>query len=81
MAVHIDALENFFLPFLGPRFLREFYQSFGPDPMGIGSVAVAGEACREVVNLPTHRRAGPTTAQRTVALLSGINREGNAEET
>jgi ribosomal protein S18 acetylase RimI-like enzyme len=33
------AFQNFFLTFLGPRFLREFYGSFLVDPMGIGFVA------------------------------------------
>jgi ribosomal protein S18 acetylase RimI-like enzyme len=38
--VHMKAFPNFFLTFLGPRFLREFYGSFIYDEAGIGFVAV-----------------------------------------
>jgi len=38
--VHRCAFPDFFLSFLGPRFLREFYASFLVDPMGRGFVAV-----------------------------------------
>jgi GNAT superfamily N-acetyltransferase len=37
--VHLEAFPNFFLTFLGPRFLREFYKSFLYDFVGIGFVA------------------------------------------
>ncbi|HEX40520.1 MAG TPA: N-acetyltransferase [Phycisphaerales bacterium] len=37
--VHIRAFPDFFLTFLGPRFLREFYGSFLQDPTGVGFVA------------------------------------------
>jgi GNAT superfamily N-acetyltransferase len=37
--VHISAFPNFFLTFLGPRFLGEFYGSFAVDPVGIGFVS------------------------------------------
>jgi len=37
--IHLEAFPNFFLTFLGPRFLREFYGSFTWDPMGVGFVA------------------------------------------
>jgi colanic acid biosynthesis glycosyl transferase WcaI len=36
--VHMSAFPNFFLTFLGPRFLKEFYASFVLDPAGIGFV-------------------------------------------
>ncbi len=38
--VHIKAFPDFFLTFLGPRFLREFYSSFLTDDAGIGFVAI-----------------------------------------
>lgn len=37
--VHIEAFPDFFLTFLGPRFLKEFYDSFTYDPTGVGFVA------------------------------------------
>lgn len=37
--VHILAFPDFFLTFLGPRFLAEFYKSFTYNPDGIGFVA------------------------------------------
>lgn len=37
--IHIRAFPNFFLSFLGPRFLREFYASFLLDPQGMGYTA------------------------------------------
>lgn len=37
--VHMRAFRTFFLTFLGPRFLREFYGSFVTDPAGIGFAA------------------------------------------
>lgn len=40
VAVHLRAFPGFFLTFLGPRFLREFYGSFLADPTGIAFVAV-----------------------------------------
>lgn len=38
VAMHKRAFPNFFLTFLGPRFLKEFYNSFLDDPTGIGMV-------------------------------------------
>ncbi len=37
--VHMRAFPGFFLTFLGPKFLSEFYSSFTRDPMGVGLVA------------------------------------------
>jgi GNAT superfamily N-acetyltransferase len=37
--VHLAAFPDFFLTFLGPRFLKEFYHSFTEDSAGIGFVA------------------------------------------
>jgi len=37
--IHISAFPNFFLTFLGPGFLREFYKSFVYDSQGIGFIA------------------------------------------
>lgn len=37
--VHLRAFPGFFLSFLGPRFLREFYRSFLRDPRGVAFVA------------------------------------------
>lgn len=39
--IHLRAFPNFFLSFLGPRFLREFYASFLLDPQGMGYTASA----------------------------------------
>lgn len=39
VAIHLKGFRNFFLTFLGPRFLREFYTGFLADPQGIGFVA------------------------------------------
>jgi colanic acid biosynthesis glycosyl transferase WcaI len=39
VSVHIKAFPTFFLTFLGPRFLKEFYKSFIYDNAGIGFVA------------------------------------------
>jgi ribosomal protein S18 acetylase RimI-like enzyme len=38
--IHIEAFPGFFLTFLGPGFLKEFYKSFLYDDQGIGFVAV-----------------------------------------
>jgi ribosomal protein S18 acetylase RimI-like enzyme len=38
--VHMKAFPTFFLTFLGPRFLKEFYKSFIYDQAGIGFVAI-----------------------------------------
>jgi ribosomal protein S18 acetylase RimI-like enzyme len=38
--VHIKAFPTFFLTFLGPSFLKEFYKSFIYDQAGIGFVAI-----------------------------------------
>jgi dTDP-4-amino-4,6-dideoxygalactose transaminase/ribosomal protein S18 acetylase RimI-like enzyme len=37
--VHMRAFEAFFLTFLGPKFLAEFYRSFTEDAAGVGVVA------------------------------------------
>lgn len=37
--IHIKAFPDFFLSFLGPTFLREFYKSFLEDEQGIGFIA------------------------------------------
>lgn len=42
--VHIRAFPEFFLAFLGPKFLREFYNSFIYDSTGIGFVAEDSES-------------------------------------
>lgn len=39
--IHLSAFPKFFLSFLGPRFLREFYKSFLLDSNGIGYIATA----------------------------------------
>lgn len=44
--VHMAAFPNFFLTFLGPRFLKEFYASFTTDPEGIGFVALDDQTGR-----------------------------------
>lgn len=41
--VHMQGFPEFFLTFLGPKFLREFYNSFSYDPTGIGFVAEDAE--------------------------------------
>ncbi len=41
--IHMRAFPGFFLTFLGPRFLKEFYDSFTYDAAGIGFVAEDGE--------------------------------------
>ncbi len=38
--MHIIAFPTFFLTFLGPRFLNEFYKSFIYDSQGIGFIAM-----------------------------------------
>jgi len=38
--VHMRAFPDFFLTFLGPGFLKEFYKSFLYDDQGIGFVAI-----------------------------------------
>lgn len=38
--VHIRSFPGFFLTFLGPRFLKEFYSSFTYDETGVGFVAI-----------------------------------------
>lgn len=40
--LHLRAFPDFFLSFLGPRFLREFYHSFLADPVGMAFVARNG---------------------------------------
>ena len=48
--VHINAFPDFFLTFLGPKFLREFYKSFIVDDAGMGFVALEdGEVLGAVV--------------------------------
>lgn len=39
VTIHMQAFPNFFLTFLGPRFLKEFYGSFIQDSAGISFVA------------------------------------------
>jgi len=39
--LHLRAFPDFFLSFLGPRFLKEFYAAFLDDPTGMGFVACA----------------------------------------
>jgi ribosomal protein S18 acetylase RimI-like enzyme len=46
--VHMRAFPRFFLTFLGPRFLREFYASFLVDPAGVGLAAVDSRTGRVV---------------------------------
>jgi GNAT superfamily N-acetyltransferase len=41
-AVHLAAFPDFFLSFLGRRFLRELYRAVLADPNGMAFVAVAG---------------------------------------
>lgn len=48
--VHLEAFPGFFLTFLGPRFLKEFYVSFTRGAAGIGFVARAS-ATGEVVGV------------------------------
>ncbi|MBN1796610.1 MAG: GNAT family N-acetyltransferase [Sedimentisphaerales bacterium] len=43
VSVHMRAFPEFFLTFLGPKFLKEFYKSFTRDPSGIGFVAIDNE--------------------------------------
>ena len=38
--IHMQAFPDFFLTFLGPGFLKEFYKSFLYDDQGIGFVAI-----------------------------------------
>ena len=49
--LHLQGFPNFFLSFLGPRFLREFYCSFLADPVGVGLVVrdSAGQVIGAVV--------------------------------
>ena len=42
--VHLRSFPGFFLSFLGPRFLKEFYASFLVDPVGVGRVAVDSQS-------------------------------------
>jgi ribosomal protein S18 acetylase RimI-like enzyme len=37
--IHLKSFPGFFLSFLGPRFLKEFYKSFATDSQGLGFVA------------------------------------------
>lgn len=41
--LHLRAFPDFFLSFLGPRFLREFYLAFLMDPVGMAFVARNGQ--------------------------------------
>lgn len=50
--VHLKAFPGFFLSFLGPKFLTEFYQSFIEDDAGIGFVgqdALTGQVVGVIV--------------------------------
>jgi len=40
--IHLSAFANYFLSFLGPAFLREFYRSFLSDPWAIALLATDG---------------------------------------
>lgn len=42
--IHIEAFPSFFLTFLGPKFLKEFYRSFLEDEQGIGFVALDNDS-------------------------------------
>lgn len=42
--IHIEAFPTFFLTFLGPKFLKEFYRSFLRDSQGIGFVALDNDS-------------------------------------
>lgn len=57
VTIHLRAFPNFFLSFLGPTFLREFYGSFLVDPQGLGFMAKApdGQVLGAVVG-PTDPR-------------------------
>ncbi len=46
--VHLRSFPGFFLTFLGPQFLAEFYRSFTEDPAGMGYAALDEEAGRVV---------------------------------
>ncbi len=46
-------------------------QAYGYEP---GMCPIAEQACRDVVNLPTHRRANRKTAERTVAFVQQFGR-------
>lgn len=39
VSMHLEAFPDYFLSFLGPGFLREFYASFLQDPVGMAFVA------------------------------------------
>jgi ribosomal protein S18 acetylase RimI-like enzyme len=39
VALHLESFPDFFLSFLGKRFLQEFYNNFVVDSMGVGLVA------------------------------------------
>ena len=54
--VHMKSFPDFFLTFLGPRFLKEFYTSFLVDDEGMGFVAVDEESNRIVGGI-----VGPVT--------------------
>lgn len=47
--IHLQGFPSFFLSFLGPRFLREFYSSFLADPVGMGFVA--SDSAEQVVGV------------------------------
>lgn len=50
VSIHMRAFPSFFLTFLGPRFLKEFYSSFLHDEQGIAFVAVEdGEVLGAIV--------------------------------
>jgi ribosomal protein S18 acetylase RimI-like enzyme len=56
--VHMRAFPQFFLTFLGRRFLREFYASFLVDPVGVGLVATDRRTGRVIGGV-----AGPVRPQ------------------
>ena len=47
--IHLQGFPSFFLSFLGPRFLREFYSSFLADSVGMGFVA--SDSAEQVVGV------------------------------
>ena len=47
--IHLQGFPSFFLSFLGPRFLREFYSSFLADPVGMGFVA--SDSAKQVIGV------------------------------
>lgn len=57
--IHLQSFPSFFLSFLGPRFLREFYYSFMADPASMGFVVSdsVGQVIGAVVGTVDPRRS------------------------